>query len=72
MTLCYKGATGGPFDCPNPARGRHGDSLGPGITHVLPEYRRGRHKGVNVVACQGAAGSVFPKLDEAGGKSGCY
>ena len=71
ITLCYKGGGAGPFDCVTPARGRFGDSLGPGISHVLPEYRRGRHKGINVVACKGEAGSVFPKLDE-GSKSGCY
>jgi len=72
VTLCYKGSTGNVFDCPTPAKGRHGDSLGPNVTHVLPEYRRGRHKGISVVACRGAVGSVFPRLDEAGGKSGCY
>ena len=48
-----------------------GDSLRPGISHVLPEYRRGRHKGIHVVACRGQAGSVFPKLED-GGKSGCF
>ena len=72
VTLCYKGAAGGPFDCPSPAKGRHGDSLPPGASHALPEYRRGKHKGINVVACRGAVGSVFPRLDEAGGKSGCF
>jgi hypothetical protein len=72
VTLCYKGGTGNVFDCPAHAKGRHGDSLGPGITHVLPEYRRGRHKGINLVACRGEMGLVFPRLDEAGGKSGCY
>ena len=72
VTLCYKGAAGGPFDCPSPARGRHGDSLPPGATHALPEYRRGKHKGINVVACRGVVGTVFPRLDEAGGKSGCF
>jgi hypothetical protein len=71
VTLCYKGGGGGPYDCTTPARGRFGDSLGPGISHVLSEYRRGRHKGINVVACRGEAGTVFPRLDE-GGKSGCY
>ena len=72
VTLCYKGSTGNAFDCPAPAKGRYGDSLGPNVTHVLPEYRRGRHKGINVVACRGAVGTVFPRLEEAGGKSGCY
>jgi hypothetical protein len=71
LTLCYKGGGNGPYDCPTPARGRFGDSLRPGISHVLPEYRRGRHKGINVVACRGEPGSVFPRLDEAG-KSGCF
>ena len=71
VTLCYKGSGSGPYDCATPARGRHGDSLGPGISHVLPEYRRGRHKGINVVACRGEPGSVFPRLEE-GGKSGCF
>ena len=71
LTLCYKGGGGGPYDCPTAARGRFGDSLGPGISHVLPEYRRGRHKGINVVACRGAPGSVFPRLED-GGKSGCF
>lgn len=70
VTLCYKGGGNGPFDCPAPARGRFNDSLRAGISHVLPEYRRGRHKGVNAVACRGQPGRVFPKLDE-GGKSGC-
>ncbi|MCC6195915.1 MAG: hypothetical protein IT518_15770 [Burkholderiales bacterium] len=71
VTLCYKGGGGGAFDCPTPARGRHGDSLGPGITHVLPEFRRGRNKGINVVACRGSPGTVFPRLDDAA-KSGCF
>ena len=71
VTLCYKGASRGPFDCATPAKGKYGDSLGPGVTHVLPEYRRGRNTGINAVACRGEVGSVFPRLDE-GGKSGCY
>lgn len=71
VTACYKGGGTGPYDCRTPPRGRMGDSLGPGITHVLPEYRRGRNRGINVVACRGEPGSVFPKLDE-GGKSGCF
>jgi hypothetical protein len=70
VTLCYKGGGNGPYDCPTPARGRYGDSLRPGIAHVLPEYRRGRHKGISAVACRGDPGSVFPKLED-GGKSGC-
>ena len=71
VTLCYKGSAGGAYDCATPARGKLGDSLGPGVSHVLPEYRKGRHKGINAVACKGEPGSVFPKLDE-GGKSGCF
>ena len=71
VTVCYRGGAGGRYDCPTPARGRVGDSLGPGISHVLPEYRRGRHKGINAVACRGEPGSVFPKLEE-DGKSGCF
>ena len=71
VTLCYKGASGGPYDCPIPARGRLGDSLAPGVSHVLPEYRRARHRGIQAVACKGKAGSVFPRLDEPG-KSGCF
>jgi hypothetical protein len=71
VTLCYKGAGGGVYDCPAPARGKLGDSLGPGVMHVLPEYRKGRHKGINAVACKGEPGSVFPRLEE-GGKSGCF
>ena len=53
VTLCYKGASRSAFDCATPAKGKHGDSLGPGITHVLPEYRRGRNTGINAVACRG-------------------
>lgn len=70
VTLCYKGASGGPYDCPAPLRGRLDDRLAPGASHVLPEYRRARHRGIQVVACKGAPGTVFPKLDEAG--SGCF
>ncbi|MFO1310898.1 MAG: hypothetical protein U1F41_02415 [Burkholderiales bacterium] len=70
VTLCYKGASGGPYDCPQPVRGRFGDSLAPGVSHVLPEYRRALHRGIQAVACKGAAGSVFPRLDE--GRSGCF
>jgi hypothetical protein len=71
VTLCYKGGGNGPYDCPTPARGRFSDSLRPNISHVLPEYRRGRHKGISVVACRGQPGSVFPKLED-GGRSGCF
>ena len=71
VTLCYKGGRGGIFDCPSPVKGKRADSLGAGVTHVLPEYRHARHKGIAAVACKGAIGSVFPQLDEGSGKSGC-
>jgi hypothetical protein len=71
LTLCYKGGGSGPYDCATPARGRFGDSLRPGVSHVLPEYRRARHRGINVVACRGEPGSVFPRLED-GAKSGCF
>jgi len=70
VTLCYKGG-GGPYACPSPARGKFGDSLPPGVTHVLPEYRRHVQKGITAVACRGTVGSVFPRLDDAAGKTGC-
>jgi hypothetical protein len=69
ITVCYKGRAGGIYDCPSPAKGRHADSLGPGVTHVLPEYQHGRHGGIASVACKGTMGSVFPRLDDTGG--GC-
>jgi hypothetical protein len=72
VTLCYKGAGTGAFDCATPVRGRKADSLAPGAVHVLPEYRRGRNKGIALVACKGALGAVFPRLDDAGRGSGCY
>ncbi|MEO8752103.1 MAG: hypothetical protein ABI624_05440 [Casimicrobiaceae bacterium] len=74
VTVCYKGGQGGPggiYDCPVPAKGKRADSLGAGVTHVLPEYRRTRHKGIAAVACRGALGAVFPRLDEGSGKTGC-
>jgi hypothetical protein len=71
VTLCYKGGGGGNFDCATSPRGTHADSLAPGATHVLPEYRRGRNKGVIAIACRGTLGTVFPRLDDAIGKSGC-
>jgi len=70
VTLCYKGAGGGHQDCATPVRGRLSDSLGPGVTHVLPEYRRGRHRGIAAVACRGTPGTVLPRLEEPG-RSGC-
>lgn len=71
VSVCYRGAGSGAFDCAAVARGRHADSLPPGATRVLPEYQRGRNRGVALVACRGALGTVFPKLDDAGA-SGCY
>jgi hypothetical protein len=71
VSLCYKGGGTGLYDCPAPARGKLGDSLAPGVSHVLPEYRRGRQRGINAVACKGEPGSVFPKLEE-GGRTGCF
>jgi hypothetical protein len=71
VSLCYKGGGSGMYDCPTPARGKLGDSLAPGVSHVLPEYRRGRQRGINAVACRGTPGSVFPRLEE-GGRTGCF
>ncbi len=71
VTLCYRGAGTGAFDCAASTRGRRAESLPAGATRVLPEYRRGRNRGVAMVACQGTLGSVFPKLDDVGG-SGCF
>ncbi len=68
ITLCYKGGGGGIYDCPSPAKGRRVDSLGPRVTHALPEYQRGRHRGIVSVACKGTMGSVFPRLDNTGGE----
>lgn len=66
VALCYKGNGGSRFDCPAPPRGRHLDSLGPGVTHVLPEFRLGRHRGITAIACRGAPGSVLPRLEDEG------
>lgn len=71
VTLCYKGGGDGPYDCARAVKGRFSDSLGPGVTHVLPEYRRARHRGIAAVACRGTAGTVFPRLEEPG-QSGCH
>ncbi len=71
VTLCYKGGRDGPYDCPPKARGRRSDSLPPGATHVLPDYRRATHRGIALVACRGTMGAVFPRLDEGAGRSGC-
>lgn len=72
VTLCYRGGAGGIYDCPAPVKGKRADSLAPGAVHALPEYRRGRNKGIASIACKGTLGSVFPRLDEAGAKSGCF
>jgi hypothetical protein len=74
VALCYRvsaGAAAGRFDCGVPARGRQVDSLPPAASHVLPEYRRGTHRGIAAVACKGTAGAVLPRLDD-GGRSGCF
>jgi hypothetical protein len=71
VSLCYKGGRTGLYDCPTPPKGKRSDSLGPGITHVLPEYRRAAHKGIAFVACKGTMGSVFPRIDEGAGKGSC-
>lgn len=68
---CYKGGRGGIFDCPSPLRTMRADSLGPGVTHNLPEYRRAKNSGVALVACKGEMGTVFPVLNGDGGKPGC-
>lgn len=71
VAYCYKGGRGGTFDCPSPPRMKRADSLGPGTTHNLPEYRRSTHAGITLVACKGAMGTVFPVLSGEPGKSGC-
>lgn len=70
VAVCYKGGGTGRFDCPTPPRGRHLDSLAAGVTHVLPEYRRSRHRGIAAVACRGGPGTVLPRL-EGGPRGGC-
>lgn len=71
VAYCYKGGRGGAFDCPSPPRRMRADSLRPGATHPLPEYKRGSNDGIALVACKGEIGTVMPYLDAAGGKSGC-
>jgi len=71
VAYCYKGGRGGAFDCPSPPRMKRVDSLGPGATHNLPEYRRGNNSGVALVACKGTMGTVTPLLNGDGGKTGC-
>ena len=71
VVFCYKGGHGRTFDCPSPLRSMRADSLGPGATHNLPEYKRGSNNGIALVACKGTMGTVFPVLNADGGKSGC-
>lgn len=72
VALCYKGGRGGVYDCPPRAKGMRMESLTSGATYSLPEYRRDRHKGIAIVACKGAMGTVMPLLNGEGGKTGCY
>lgn len=71
VAYCYKGGGGGAFDCRAPVQRRRVDSLGPGVTHNLPEYKRGSNRGIALVACKGTIGTVIPQLNGDGGKSGC-
>jgi len=71
VAYCYKAGRGGAYDCPTPPRTRRLDSLGPGATHNLPEYKRGSNSGVALVACKGLIGTVTPLLNSSGGKTGC-
>lgn len=71
VVYCYKGGRGRTFDCPSPPRRMRADSLGPGATHHLPEYKRGSNNGIALVACKGAMGTVIPHLNTDGGKTGC-
>jgi len=72
VALCYKGGGGGVYDCPSRPKGMRMDSVSPGATRNLPEYRRDRHKGIASVACKGTLGRVIPLLNGEGGKTGCY
>jgi len=71
VAYCYKAGRGGAYDCPSPPRTKRLDSLGPGATHNLPEYKRGSNSGVALVACRGLIGTVTPMLNSSGGKTGC-
>jgi hypothetical protein len=71
VAYCYKAGRGGAYDCPSPPRTKRLDSLGPGATHNLPEYKRGSNNGVALVACKGLIGTVTPLLNSSGGKTGC-
>jgi hypothetical protein len=72
VVYCYKGGRGGTFDCPSPPRMKRVDSLDAGAMRNLPEYRRDSNKGIALVACKGAMGTVTPVLNGDGGKTGCY
>jgi len=72
VVYCYKGGRGGTFDCPSPPRRMRADSLRPGATHPLPEYKRGSNNGIALVACKGEIGTVMPQLNAGGGKTGCW
>ena len=71
VAYCYKAGRGGAYDCPSPPRTKRLDSLGPGATRDLPEYKRGSNSGVALVACKGLIGTVTPLLNSSGGKTGC-
>ncbi len=71
VAYCYKAGGGGAYDCPSPPRTRRLDSLSPGATHNLPEYKRGSNNGAVWVACKGLIGTVTPLLNSSGGKTGC-
>lgn len=71
VAYCYKGGRAGAFDCPSPPRRMRVESLGPGATRNLPEYKRGSNNGIVLVACKGNMGSVIPLLNGDGGKTGC-
>ena len=71
VAYCYKGGRSGAYDCPSPPRTKRLDSLGPGVTHDLPDYKHGSNSGVALVACKGLIGTVTPVLSSSGGKTGC-
>ena len=72
VVLCYKGGRGGSYDCPAVPKATRSDSLAPGASRNLAEYRRGSNTGIVVVACKGTMETVFPMLDERQGKRGCF
>jgi hypothetical protein len=71
VAYCYKGGRGGTFDCPSLPKAKRFESLGPGATHNLEEYRRGSDTGLALVACKGTMSTVTPMLNGDGGKTGC-